>query len=304
MENDTKLMCLIVTYNRLKLLKKTLTTYDNQSVKPKEILIVNNNSNDGTAEFLNVWKNIESGYKKNIINLKKNIGGSGGFYEGMKFFMQSECNWLFLHDDDAYLEKETLENLYKHIEENKSNKVAAICGEIIDKNEINVYHRRNIVEGILKVRDIKIDKQSYNKNKFKINVFSFVGVAINKQILKEAGLVNRDFFIHFDDTEHSYRISKYGEIFVYPDIKVHHDTKISTNNNADWRLYYDIRNKLYFYKKNFRKIIYRREYLHWKLVALKKKIKKDIKNEKIVEDALEDCKNDKLGINTKYIPNK
>lgn len=50
-------------------------------------------------------------------------------------------------------------------------------------------------------------------------------------------------------------------------MKVYYGTKIFTNNNADLRLYYDIRNKL---KKNFRKIIHRIEYSHWKIVALKK----------------------------------
>ena len=45
----------IVTYNRLEKLKIALKKYENQTILPKYIIAVNNNSNDGTKEFLNEW---------------------------------------------------------------------------------------------------------------------------------------------------------------------------------------------------------------------------------------------------------
>ena len=79
-----KLGVVLVTYNRLNELKKALECYEKQSYLPKHVIIVNNASNDGTKEYLEKWVNKKSKIEKEIINLKKNTGGSGGFHEGLK----------------------------------------------------------------------------------------------------------------------------------------------------------------------------------------------------------------------------
>ena len=43
-----KIGVVLVTYNRLEKLKIALKSYEEQTVLPKYILVVNNNSNDGT----------------------------------------------------------------------------------------------------------------------------------------------------------------------------------------------------------------------------------------------------------------
>ena len=72
-----KIACVIVTYNRLEKLRKCLSCYENQSICPSEIIIVNNNSSDGTKEFLEQWKCLDSSIKKTVINLESNQGGAG-----------------------------------------------------------------------------------------------------------------------------------------------------------------------------------------------------------------------------------
>ena len=51
-----KIGVVIVTYNRLEKLKIALKSYEKQSFKPQYILVVNNNSTDGTLEYLKEWK--------------------------------------------------------------------------------------------------------------------------------------------------------------------------------------------------------------------------------------------------------
>lgn len=72
-----KICAVIVTYNRLKDLKKCLKEYDMQEEKIDGIIVVNNNSSDDTKKFLDEWKNESSIMKREVINLKNNIGGSG-----------------------------------------------------------------------------------------------------------------------------------------------------------------------------------------------------------------------------------
>ena len=75
----------IVTFNRLEKLKKTLTCFKEQDLSPKYVLVVNNNSSDGTKEFLETWKKDDNcQFKKMVIHEKENLGGSGGFHVGLE----------------------------------------------------------------------------------------------------------------------------------------------------------------------------------------------------------------------------
>ena len=65
MSNKNETIAVVVTYNRLQLLKECIEALLNSSVK-SDILIINNNSSDGTYEFLN---NIENEYDKYSIKL-------------------------------------------------------------------------------------------------------------------------------------------------------------------------------------------------------------------------------------------
>jgi len=63
---------IIPTYNRLPLLIETLDNILNQSLKPTEIIVVDNNSSDGTQDYL------KHNYKGNVtlLNNKKNTPGA------------------------------------------------------------------------------------------------------------------------------------------------------------------------------------------------------------------------------------
>lgn len=102
--------CLIVTYNRLNLLKECIQAVLHQKMKPTNIIVVNNNSTDGTDNYLKKISNQLSNLK--ILNLNENLGGAGGFNAGFKYFIQnSSSDYLWLMDDDAIPNNLTLKNL-------------------------------------------------------------------------------------------------------------------------------------------------------------------------------------------------
>ncbi len=53
MKKKTKVAAVIVTYNRIGHLVKTLPLYVEQNCPPDYIIVVNNGSDDGTLEYLN-----------------------------------------------------------------------------------------------------------------------------------------------------------------------------------------------------------------------------------------------------------
>lgn len=250
-----KIGVVIVTYNRLDKLKIALKSYENQTEKPKYILVVNNNSTDGTKEYLeNEWEKEKSEIEKRVLNLEQNTGGSGGFYAGLKHSLQLDADWIWVADDDAYPNEDAFEIAKKYIEKINYEDLSAVCGTVYksDGQTIDCSHRRRILTKPLNRIAQPYSKKKDYKKEFEINGFSYVGTMISKAKLQQTELTKKDYFIYYDDTEHSYRLSKLGKIICVPTIKVIHDAPHSQMNEiVKWKLYYLIRNTLDFIRSNF-----------------------------------------------------
>lgn len=293
----------LVTYNRLAMLKKALESYDAQIKKPQYILVVNNACNDGTQEYLYQWRCIETDYKKIVINLDKNVGGSGGFYEGLLRAQQMAAEWIWVADDDAFLQEDALKEAENYLLTNVNliSTISAVCGMVINNGEIDINHRKNIRQRGLSIKVQKVDKSMYKSN-FEINAFSYVGTMINKEKLLEAGLPERGYFIWHDDTEHSLRLSRKGKIICVPDIKIQHDTEAG-QGGLSWKLYYGFRNTAYTYKKHFSKMCYICfYYLTLAKACIKIMLRYHVEYSRIQICAIKDAQRNKLGLHEKYRP--
>lgn len=295
-----KIDVVIVTYNRLDKLKKTLKAFDEQTKLPGKIVVVNNCSNDGTKEFLFSWSSQKSEYEKIILNLESNIGGSGGFYSGIKFLLDNESDWIWVSDDDAYPCIDALENAYNYLEKKDLSNVSAICGQVIANGKTDYGHRRTIKKGIFSIHELDSKPDDYKKDSFKIDLFSYVGTIMNVKMLKKIGITNKDLFIYYDDTDHSIRLRKVGDIICIPTIKIIHDVNSSDASNMyNWKTYYLFRNKLYFLKNNFGTRYSNIE----KILILLRIIKKHNKEcTKLIRSSINDFNNNKFGLHELYKP--
>lgn len=245
-----KIGVVIVTYNRLPKLKNALKCYESQQLLPCFILVVDNHSTDSTNEFLRNWEEEESEVRHIAVYLKDNIGGSGGFYTGLQLAMQMQPEWIWVSDDDAYPASDCFSTMSNYINNTWQSNIAALCSKVETDGKVDTWHRRIVKRVFGIVLESKCDVTKYDRP-FEITLFSYVGVLINTKKLIEAGLPNSNFFISFDDSEHSYRLSKFGKIFCIPNAVVIHDTNELENCATSWKKYYAIRNKLYSYKMHF-----------------------------------------------------
>lgn len=290
----------IVTFNRLEKLKIALSAFDCQTKSPGYIIVVDNASTDETPKYLKKWGQKSANYKKFVIKTKKNIGGSGGFYEGLKFALSQHCDWIWVSDDDAFPEKNALEVASKYIEKkSKTYDISAVCGSVINYGKYDLGHRRNIKKIGLDVRDnIFSNEEDYKKKEFEIQCFSYVGAIINKKKLKQVGLPNKEYFIWYDDTEHSLRLNKAGKIFCVPKIKVHHDVGQESSHNLSWKSYYGIRNCADMIKTHYSKSCFYYFCFKWWL----KSLLKSKKERDLILTALKDARYGNFGISNVYYP--
>lgn len=302
-----KFAVVVVTYNRMVLLKECLECIKNQNSAPHDVIIIDNHSTDGTDEFLNSVPEIKASHW--ILKREdQNIGGSGGFYDGMKIAMETESDWFLLIDDDAMIAPDYLQLIAESIQ--KHPEVLAYSGTVVTDNKIVVDHRRKFNR-----EDIPVDETEYTKKEFEYDLSSFCGAVVNRKIVDRVGLPEKDFFIWFDDTEYSFRVMSMSKFINVNSAIVNHKTKISLSvsdtagSKMNWKNYYGLRNAVYSYRKHHMMYLgIRYQVLRWLKKAFKDyldfRIEKAVSgyNLKLVLTAITDGLRGNLGVNEVYRP--
>ena len=104
-----KIIAIVVTYNRLSLLKESINALLNQTHPLNKIVIVDNHSTDGTSDYLANLAKENSIFQ--IVTMEQNVGGSGGFSEGVKQAAYAHADWMWLMDDDTIPQEDALDGL-------------------------------------------------------------------------------------------------------------------------------------------------------------------------------------------------
>lgn len=299
-----KIGVVIVTFNRVEKLKTTLKLFAEQSMLPSYVLVVNNASTDTTCKYLQEWKQLNDGFNKFVITTEHNSGGSGGFYIGLEAAEKLDSDWIWVSDDDAFPEQDAIENASLFLNNHCSdlNEISAISGQVINKGKIDIAHRKIMFRKGLNVVEKFLPEEAYKQPFFELNCFSYVGTIINKRKLFEVGLTNKDYFLWWDDTEHSLRLSKVGKILCVPKIMIHHDVTNGTGEFT-WKTYYGFRNMADLYRRHFPRICY--EYFTFKLTCktyVRDVLGKDKEENKAIRCSLRDCRNRRFGIHEIYKP--
>ncbi len=228
-----KIVSVTVTYNRLEKLKVHIEKLLNQSIPLDQIYIIDNHSTDGTFEYM---RDIKKKYSQiTYCRMKENKGGSGGFYIGIKKAFHDKSDYIWGMDDDAYPKENALQEL------------------------VDFYRKKKELCCLWSNCDCDKDIPETGK---KVREWMFVGFFLPAQIIKKVGLPKEGFFIYHDDSEYAYRIQKKGySIWKVRDSLIEHqDYKEREKYQkkifgktleypilADWRVYYEIRNRILKY---------------------------------------------------------
>lgn len=248
-KEEMRIAAVVVTYNRLEKLKKSLASYERQTRKPDYLIVVNNASTDGTSVFLQQFRK-ESLLNVIVVTSEKNLGGSGGFYLGEEKALQTDADWIMIADDDLYVGENYIEGLSQKILEQKENDISIICGAVEERGKYSSIHRSKAIHNLLGLGFHEpIDESAYKQDVFEPDFVSYLAIMIKRSALEKAGLVHKDFFIWNDDTEHVFRLKKSGKILCYPKFICFHDVG-KENSSLSWKNYYGYRNTLYFYKEH------------------------------------------------------
>lgn len=249
---EVKYVVIIVTYNRLHLLRECIAQIENQTIKAQSVIIVDNASTDGTAQYLKELLQSRSHYK--VISCFQNIGGAGGFEKGFEAAVREPVDCVLVLDDDAMIEASYMQKIITA--RLQHNDYQAFAGAVETDGRVDTFHRRNIVRPglLLKNCPVKLYTDKNTDGYFTCDIASFCGMVLDKELIQKIGMPCREYFIWFDDTEYSLRISQFTKFLVVPDARLNHKTKAYVSKyphrRYDWREYYGIRNRILCVRKH------------------------------------------------------
>ena len=246
-----KIASVVVTYNRKELLLRNIRSQLNQTYKINKIIIIDNASTDGTFDYLSDngifnCSNIE--YHR----LKENLGGAGGFEQGVKLASESDADAYLLMDDDGYMfNEETVNNLVKHV---PNSPLYVVSSWLVFDKDNPIY------------ADCRLDN-----NEIADFICTFNSTLFSKALVKKIGFPNGSFFIRGDEVDYAMRsreakakiLTACDSIYYHPQM-CRGEKKILFLHfynlyDSPWKEYYQVRNNTY----NFRKKSKLRAYLSY-----------------------------------------
>ena len=162
-----KISVIIPTFNRIDLLKRAIDSVLNQSIKPYDIIVVDDGSTDGTSEM------IQQKYKSIKLIQQKNSGVSVARNNGIK---NAQGDWIALLDSDDEWKKNKLEEQVNKLTDNPKYDFCH-TNEIWIRNGIRVNQKKRHKKygGFIFDKCLDICRISPSSVLFNKNIFNHVG---------------------------------------------------------------------------------------------------------------------------------
>ena len=216
---------IIVTFNRLNLLKRCLSSIANQTLPPSNIIVVDNASTDGTEEFCSRNANIQ------YLKQETNLGGAGGFSRGIKYAFEEGYEYFWIMDDDGVPDNQCLEILSSFTRQG----FQYVAPNLLTEDGISHFDT--------KMKKCPMDYISHMGGPFN-------GILISRKIVETVGYPMAQFFIWGDEYEYLSRIMEAGFVVITSKKAIHVHKSTAYSYARCPRPYYLVRNSIYIYRLN------------------------------------------------------
>src|SRR5437870_1761497 len=216
-------VAVVLTYNRRDLLRRCLEAIYRQTMAPTKVMVIDNASTDGTAEMLaQEFPSID------IRRLPENTGYTGGMRAALTCPLGYDPKYIWFFDDDAIPLESCLGTLVREMETiAKGRRVGVIRPTVQDPDTGEV-----------------------------MGGGASCGTLLKAEMVASVPLPPAELFMEYDDKIYAILIRRAGyEIVRLPLALVHHPVRRPQTvrqilsqgyRTTPWRLYYRVRNRIYF----------------------------------------------------------
>ena len=241
MANIAKIFVIIVTYKGHQWYERCFTSLRN-SEYPVQTIVIDNSSNDGTVEYIR-----ESFPEIHLIESKENLGFGRANNIGMRYALDHGCDYVFLLNQDAWVEPNSINELVKIHQQYPEYGVLSPMHVTADKKGLYI-----------EIEDGKTDHSNsllsdcYFQSLKDVYTFKYINAAawlMTRQTLETLGGFDPIFFLYGEDDNYLQRMEYHGvKLGLAPKIQIIHDHHtIVKNNTNENRQYRTIQSKLVEY---------------------------------------------------------
>jgi GT2 family glycosyltransferase len=214
----TKVIAVVLTYNRRDLLKRCLHAIQQQTRTCDEIFVINNASTDDTLEIL---ENVEY-HGIRIYSLKKNLGAAGGFHTGFRMAYENGADHVWMMDDDVIPEPSSLQALLEAndlLEQHGVKRSYLLSTALTESGEVT--NTPMVCEGRNKAGYMQWPKL-LQYGLVPVGSGTFVSILVPRQTLETYGLPIAEMFIWGEDAEFTLRITRHDPGYLVGNSRVAH----------------------------------------------------------------------------------
>jgi hypothetical protein len=217
-----KITAIVLNWNNFQDTVECIFSLKNSLIPLYKIILIDNGSTDNSFELLKNY--FSSDETIMLIRNERNLGFAGGVNKGIQIAVQIGSDFIFLINNDAVIERDTILNLVNAF---KNDDKIGIAGP-----RIYYYSRRSRIwqgggyfsylKANLKVPEKNLEKEIYKHNTT-VSFLTGCAMLINKECIKEVGLFNEDYFFYYEDADYCLKALRNGFKLVYvPQSKVYH----------------------------------------------------------------------------------
>lgn len=244
---------IVVTYNRIDLLKHCLEALRQQSSPPAVIIVVDNASTDETREV--VGRQLQDSPIPLIYErLSENLGGAGGFHRGLQMARARNFSWFWMMDDDALPHRDALSALLERASV-ATGTLPSIYGSIATPDG------QHLCWPLVDLRGVAFNRVEEVPDTVPVAALPFLGILIPRAVVDRIGLPDKDYFLAGDDTEYCFRARAQGiSVIAVSSSRISHPSSNYYRFGIGrlspicfcmppWKRYYDVRNRIITSKK-------------------------------------------------------
>jgi len=250
--SSSKVSVVIVNWNAGRFLERCLVALMAQTVKPYEIILVDNASTDGSLDIVRRFAAVR------LIELDRNSGFARGNNLAIKA-ASAESEWIVLINPDAFAAPHFLEELLEAAQRNPaydmfgSKLLNAIEPMLLD-GAGDAYHMSG------RVWRLGHGTRNPASGEKECEVFSPCAAAAmyRRSALQKVGGFDEDFFCYVEDVDLGFRLRLAGYRCLYvPQSVVHHVGSATTGGqHGDFAVYHGHRNLVWIFVKDMPGILF------------------------------------------------
>jgi GT2 family glycosyltransferase len=239
---------IVVNWNGMSFLPDCLASLEHQTWKNLELIVVDNGSKDGSAEFIRSWT--ERIPRAQALFLSRN----SGFCEANNLaFAKAQGEWIALLNNDAIAEPDWIETMLRHGD--PAARIGMLGGKILFVEPGNVIDKVGHLiywDGQNRGRGtMEIDEGQYDRDE-EILWPDACAAIYHRRIFEETGGFDESFFAFGDDADFGLRARLLGwKAWYVPGAVVHHRHSATAGAYSPLKVMLVERNRLLLAIKSF-----------------------------------------------------